>query len=93
MKIEKNGISPFSSYDGLRVEEESSNRPWREYIRSPRREAQGRTFFRANLALKAFRQLSVFVISSCDSNRFCSLRLLELGPSPTALVAEASTLL
>ncbi|KAF3604228.1 hypothetical protein F2Q69_00035791 [Brassica cretica] len=35
MKIEKNGISPFSSYDGLRVEEESSNRPWREYIRSP----------------------------------------------------------
>ncbi|KAF2532754.1 hypothetical protein F2Q70_00031239 [Brassica cretica] len=47
----------------------------------------------ANLALRAFRQLSVFVISSCDSTRFCSLRLLELGISPTALIAEASTLL
>ncbi|KAF3586440.1 hypothetical protein F2Q69_00029955 [Brassica cretica] len=64
MKIEKNGISPFSSYDGLRVEEESSNRPWREYIRS----------------------------SSCDPTRFSSLSLLELGNSPTALVAEAPTL-
>ncbi|CAN7058279.1 unnamed protein product, partial [Brassica oleracea var. botrytis] len=43
--------------------------------------------------LRAIRQLSVFVISTCDSTRFCSLRLLELGISPTALVAKASTLL
>ncbi|KAF2579678.1 hypothetical protein F2Q68_00004418 [Brassica cretica] len=93
MKIEKNGISPFSSYDGSRVKEESSDRPWREYTRSSRREAQGENFFRANLALRAFRQLSVFVILSCDSTRFCSLTLLELGISPTALVAEAFTLL
>uniref|UniRef100_A0A0D3CRX2 Retrotransposon gag domain-containing protein n=1 Tax=Brassica oleracea var. oleracea TaxID=109376 RepID=A0A0D3CRX2_BRAOL len=67
------------------VEEESSNRPWREDIRSPRREAQKKDFSRENLALRAIRQLSVFDISSCDSTRFCCLRLLELGNSPTAL--------
>ncbi|WZZ79356.1 hypothetical protein YC2023_099928 [Brassica napus] len=52
-----------------------------------------RNFFRENLAFRAIRQLSIFVISSCDSTRFCSLRLLELGISPTALVAKASTFL
>ncbi|KAF2542014.1 hypothetical protein F2Q68_00030475 [Brassica cretica] len=70
----------------------SVNRPWSQYIRSLRREAWERTFLRANLALRAIRQLSVFVISSCDSTRFCSLWLLEPGIQ-TALVAKASTLL
>ena len=93
MKIEKNGISPFLSYDVLRVEEENSNRPLREYIRSPRQEAQRENFFRASFALRAFGQLSVFVISSCESTRLCSLRLLEKRNSPTALVAKAPTLL
>ena len=58
MKIEKNRISPFSSYDGLRVEEESSNQPWKKYIRSPRREAQEKRNFSeqlGNFSLLLFR--------------------------------------
>ncbi|KAF3535943.1 hypothetical protein F2Q69_00022748 [Brassica cretica] len=81
-------VSDIDQWEG-----KGSNRPWREYIRSPRQEAQRENFFRENLALRAFRQLFIFVISSCDSTRFCSLRLLELGISPTSLMAEASTLL
>ncbi|KAF3519092.1 hypothetical protein DY000_02061169 [Brassica cretica] len=93
MKIGKMEYLHFRVMTALGQQGKSSNRPWRENIRSPRREAQRENFFRANLALRAFRQLSVFVISSCDSTRFCSLWLLELGISPTALIAEASTLL
>ncbi|KAF3596506.1 hypothetical protein DY000_02020855 [Brassica cretica] len=93
MKIGKSGISPFSSYDRLRAGREKLKPTLEGDIRSPRREAQRENYFRENLALRAFRQLSVFVISSCDSTRFCSLRLLELGISPTALIDEASTLL
>ena len=93
MKIEKNGLSPFSSYDGLRVKEESSNRPWREYIRSPRREAQRENFFRANLALRAILGNFPFLLLELHSIRSYSLRVLELGISPTALLAQALTLL
>ncbi|KAF3503504.1 hypothetical protein F2Q69_00043354 [Brassica cretica] len=53
----------------------SVNRPRSQYIRSPRREAWGETFFGEILALRAIRQLSVFVISSCDSIRFSRLRV------------------
>ena len=44
MKIDKNGISPFLSYDGLRAEGEKHKTTLEEYIRSHRREAWGRTF-------------------------------------------------
>ena len=50
MKIEKNGISPILSYDGLGVEVKSLNRPWREYIRSPRREEQEGELFKSKLS-------------------------------------------
>ncbi|KAF3516611.1 hypothetical protein DY000_02061218 [Brassica cretica] len=53
----------------------SVDRPRSEYIRSPRREAQEENFFTAKLALRAIRQLFVFVISSCDSIRFSRLRI------------------
>ena len=39
MKIEKNGISPFLSYDGLIAEGEKNKPTLEEYIRTPRREA------------------------------------------------------
>ena len=50
-------------------------------------------FFSANLAHRVIRKLYIFFIPSCDLTRFCSLRLLELGNSPRALVVEAPTLL
>ena len=43
-KIGKIGISPFLSYDLLRAEGENLKPTLEEYIRSPRREAQERTF-------------------------------------------------
>ncbi|KAG5374517.1 hypothetical protein IGI04_042169, partial [Brassica rapa subsp. trilocularis] len=71
----------------------SVNRPWREYIRSPRREAWGEALFKANLALRAIRQLSVFVISSCDSIRFSRLRVVRTKNLADSSRAQAYTLL
>ncbi|KAF2583708.1 hypothetical protein F2Q70_00035839 [Brassica cretica] len=62
----------------------SVNRPRSQYIRSPRQESW-RTFFRANLALRAIRQLSVFVFRAATQLGLAVLGLLELGISPTAL--------
>ena len=67
MKIGKNGIYPFSGYDGLRAEGESTHRPKEEYIRSPRREAEGES---KNLKLRAFRQFSVFIIRAATQLGF-----------------------
>ncbi|KAF3611733.1 hypothetical protein DY000_02047476 [Brassica cretica] len=53
----------------------------------------GRTFLRANLALRAIRHISVFVIRAATQLGYCRLRVLELGISPTALVAQTLTLL
>ena len=62
-------------------------------MRSPRREAWGETFT-ANLALKAILgNFPFFVIRAATQLGFCRLRVLELGISPTALVAQALTLL
>ncbi|KAF3525788.1 hypothetical protein F2Q69_00047615 [Brassica cretica] len=44
-----------------------------------------RDFFRANLALRAIRELSVFVIQAATQLGLAVLGLLELGISPTAL--------
>ncbi|KAF3534045.1 hypothetical protein DY000_02040755 [Brassica cretica] len=44
-------------------------------------------FFRANLALRAIRHISVFVIRAVTQLGYCRLRVLELGISPTALIA------
>ncbi|KAF2549480.1 hypothetical protein F2Q70_00022997 [Brassica cretica] len=51
------------------------------------------TFLRANLALRAIRHIFVFVIRAATQLGYCRLRVLELGISPTALVAQALTLL
>ena len=58
-------------------------------------EAEGRNFSTQNksLALREFRHFSVFCYRAATQLDFCSLRLLQLGISPTALVAEALTLL
>ncbi|KAF2579878.1 hypothetical protein F2Q68_00005258 [Brassica cretica] len=52
----------------------------------------GKTFLRANLALRAIRHISVFVIRAATQLGYCRLRVLELGISPTALVAQALAL-
>ncbi|KAF3602658.1 hypothetical protein F2Q69_00038408 [Brassica cretica] len=52
----------------------------------------GGDFFRANLALRAIRHISVSVIRAATQLGYCRLRVLELGISPTALVAHALTL-
>ncbi|KAF2563917.1 hypothetical protein F2Q70_00017945 [Brassica cretica] len=52
----------------------------------------GRTFLRANLALRAIRHIFVFVIRAATQLGNCRLRVLELGISPTVLVAQALTL-
>ena len=51
--ITKIGIYPFLSYDGLRAEGKKLKPNLEEYIRSPRREAKGRTQYTANLELIA----------------------------------------
>ncbi|KAG5415230.1 hypothetical protein IGI04_002797, partial [Brassica rapa subsp. trilocularis] len=71
-------------YDGLRAE---------EYIRSPRRGAWRRTFFRENLALEQFRQFSVFVFSSCDSIRFSRLKVTGTRNLADSSRAQAYSLL
>ena len=53
----------------------------------------GKTFLRENLALRAIRHISVLVIRAATQQGYCRLRALELGISPTALVAQALTLL
>ncbi|KAF3542352.1 hypothetical protein DY000_02005590 [Brassica cretica] len=50
-----------------------------------------RDFDRANLALGAIRHISVFVIRAATQLGYCRLRVLELGISPTVLVAQALT--
>ena len=50
-----------------------------------------RDFLRENLALRAIRQLSVFVIRAATQLGLAVLGLLELGISPTALVAKDLT--
>ena len=52
-KIGKIRISQFLSYDGLRAEGKKLKPTLEEYIRSHRREAQERTFWTTNLALRA----------------------------------------
>ncbi|KAF3511992.1 hypothetical protein F2Q69_00007282 [Brassica cretica] len=52
----------------------------------------GKTFLRANLALRAIRHISVFVIRAATQLGYCRLRVLELGISPTTLVAQALAL-
>ena len=49
-----------------------SKPPLEEYIRMSRSKMQRDAIFYSeqNLALRAFRQLSVFLFSSCDSTRF-----------------------
>ncbi|KAF2540497.1 hypothetical protein F2Q68_00030613 [Brassica cretica] len=49
-------------------------------------------FLRADLALRAIRHISVFVIRAATQLGYCHLRVLELGISPIALVAQALTL-
>ncbi|KAF3537668.1 hypothetical protein F2Q69_00023357 [Brassica cretica] len=51
-----------------------------------------KNFLRENLALRAIRHISVFVIRVATQLGYCRLRVLELGISPTALVAQALTL-
>ncbi|KAF3538288.1 hypothetical protein F2Q69_00022430 [Brassica cretica] len=51
-----------------------------------------RTFLRTNLALRAIRHISVFVIRAATQLGYCCLRALELGISPTALVPQTLTL-
>ena len=72
MKIEKNGISSFSSYEGLR-----------EYIRSPMREAQRENFFTANIALRAIRQLLLLLFRAATQLGFAVMviRTRELADS------------
>ncbi|KAF2573500.1 hypothetical protein F2Q70_00002675 [Brassica cretica] len=71
-----------------------SKPPLEEYIRKSRLKMQGAQFFYSeqNLALRTFRQFSVFCYRAATQLGFRSLRLLELGISPTALVAKALTL-
>ncbi|KAG5414993.1 hypothetical protein IGI04_002560 [Brassica rapa subsp. trilocularis] len=64
-KIGKNIISPFLSYDSLRVEGEKRERQRKKKL------------FGENLALRAIRQLSLFVISSCDSIRISRLSVVR----------------
>ncbi|KAF3529869.1 hypothetical protein DY000_02041176 [Brassica cretica] len=52
----------------------------------------GRDFFTANLALRAIRQLSGFVISSCDSIRFSRLRVFRTRNLADSSRAQAYTL-
>ncbi|WZZ36178.1 hypothetical protein YC2023_019579 [Brassica napus] len=50
----------------------------------------GKTFLRENLALRAIRHISVLVIRAATQQGYCRLRALELGTSPTALLASNS---
>ncbi|KAF2537954.1 hypothetical protein F2Q68_00020859 [Brassica cretica] len=93
-KIGKTGISPFLRYGGFRAEEEK-HKPTEEpaYKESKARGMEGELFLKANLALRAIRHISAFVVRAATQLGYCRLRILELGISPTALVAQALTLL
>ena len=73
MKIEKNEIFLREDKYDSEAEKESPNRPKEEYIWDA--EASNLGIF-------------LFLLLSCDSTRFTSLRWLELGNSPIALAAE-----
>ncbi|KAF3554016.1 hypothetical protein F2Q69_00012435 [Brassica cretica] len=49
-----------------------------------------RTFHRKLSTWSDFRQFSVFVVRAATQLGFCRLRVLELGISPKALVADAA---
>ena len=73
-----------------------SKPPLVEYIRMSRSKMQKDAIFllrTKSLALRAFRQFSVFCYRAVTQLGFRILRLIELRISPTALVAEALTLL
>ena len=70
--------------------------PLEEYIRMSRSKMQKDELFllrTKSLALRAFRQFSVFCYRAVTQLGFRILRLIELRISPTALVAEVLTLL
>ena len=83
----------INSADGRK---EKKKPPLEEYIRMSRSKMQKDTLFllrTKSLALRAFRQFSVFCYRAVTQLGFRILRLIELRISPTALVAEVLTLL
>ena len=63
-----------------------------EYFRQAINSAEGRKGKSKPLLGEYIGIFPFFCYRACDSTRFSSLRLLELGNSPTALVAEGSYL-
>ena len=69
-----------------------SKPPLGECIRMSKLEAQRDAIFLLIAKTYSIQAIFFFLLSSCASTRFSSLRFLKLGISPTALVAEGSYL-